>query len=235
MEGKKYDSGKARYDLIPPVVLDQLAQVLTYGSQKYGDNNWQNVTPFNDRYYAAAMRHLQADRAGEVHDPESGLPHLTHALASVAFLLWHQLSAVSTSRATGPGPAMAMPEERDELDDFGATRRDYYKALFDYHRPLHDFLLRTNQIDQFMDVVVTELTFDEWLRALDTPDAANVINSVPVIEREFLTNLQEAWDEQTITARKQHKPCGQSVPDVFGETAELLQAMFPGYTVVRIK
>lgn len=235
MEGKKYDSGKPRYDLIPPVVLDQLAQVLTYGSHKYGDNNWQNVKPFNDRYYAAAMRHLQADRAGEVHDPESGLPHLTHALASVAFLLWHQLSVVPTSRAVGPGPTMAMPEEHGEVDDMVATRRDYYKALFVHQRPLHDFLLRTAHIGRFMDAVVTELTFDEWLRALDTPDAANVINSVPVIEREFLTNLQEAWDEQALTARKQHKPCDPFVPDVFGEAADLLQVLFPGYTIVRIK
>lgn len=235
MEGKKYDSGKPRYDLIPPVVLDQLAQVLTYGSHKYGDNNWQNVTPFNDRYYAAVMRHLQADRAGEVHDPESGLPHLTHALASVAFLLWHQLSAVPTSRAVGPGPAMAMPEEHDEVDDWVATRSDYYKALYDYQRPLHDFLLRSANIGRFMDAVITELTFDEWLCALGSPNAANVINSVPVIEREFFANLQEAWDEYTIIDHKRLKPDNQFVPDAFGETAELLQTMFPGHTIVRIK
>lgn len=233
MEGKKYDSGKPRYDLIPPVVLEQLAAVLGHGAAKYGANNWQSVTPFNDRYYAAAMRHLQADRAGEVYDEESGLPHLAHALANVSFLLWRQLSAVPTDRVVGP--AMAMPEKHNEVDDMVATRRDYYKALYDYQRPLHDFLLRTVNIGRFMDAVITELTFDEWLRALGTPDAANVINSVPVIEREFLANLLEAWGEQTITAHKHHKPSNQSVPDVFGETAEQLQAMFPGYTAVRTK
>lgn len=92
MEGKKYDSGKLRYDLIPPVVLEQLAVVLGYGSAKYGDNNWQGVTPFTDRYYASTMRHLQAYRAGKVYDEESGLPHIAHTLANVSFLLWHQLS-----------------------------------------------------------------------------------------------------------------------------------------------
>lgn len=229
MEGKKYDSGKPRYDLIPPVVLEQLAAVLGHGAAKYGDNNWQNVMPFNDRYYAATMRHLQADRAGELYDEESGLPHLTHALANVAFLLWRQLSVDPTSRAVGPGPTMAMPEEPGEVDDMVAARRDYYKALFVHQRPLHDFLLRTANIGRFMDAVISELTFDEWLRALDTPDAANVINSVPVIEREFLANLQEAWDAQASTVSR------QPVPDVFGEVSELLQVAFPGRTFVRIK
>lgn len=87
MTGKKFDDGKPRYDLIPPVVLEQLATVLTFGAKKYGPNNWQTVPDAQNRYYSAMMRHVEADRGGEVFDEESGLPHLTHALACVTFLL----------------------------------------------------------------------------------------------------------------------------------------------------
>ena len=88
MEGKKYDTGKLRYDLLPPEVMEALASVLTYGAQKYGDNNWQSLTDFDKRYYSALMRHIEAWRKGEICDEESGLPHLHHALANVAFLVY---------------------------------------------------------------------------------------------------------------------------------------------------
>ena len=95
MSGKKFDDGKLRYDLVPPAVLKQLATVLTFGAKKYGANNWQTVPDSRDRYYAAMMRHVEADRGGEVFDEESGLPHLTHALACVAFMLHNTLATVS--------------------------------------------------------------------------------------------------------------------------------------------
>jgi hypothetical protein len=87
MTGKKFDAGKPRYDLIPPIVLEQLAAVLTFGAEKYGSNNWQYVPDAHNRYYSAMMRHVEADRGGEVYDEESNLPHITHALACVAFML----------------------------------------------------------------------------------------------------------------------------------------------------
>jgi len=38
MSGKKFDEGKLRMDLIPPAAIYGLAKVLTYGSEKYGQN-----------------------------------------------------------------------------------------------------------------------------------------------------------------------------------------------------
>jgi hypothetical protein len=37
----KNDNDKLRYDLIPPQALKALAEVLTFGANKYADNNWQ--------------------------------------------------------------------------------------------------------------------------------------------------------------------------------------------------
>ena len=88
-EGKKYDEGKLRFDLIPPIDLRALAQVYTYGAEtKYEDNSWQNLENFYPRYLAALHRHLNAHQLGEIKDPESGLYHLDHALWNLVALRW---------------------------------------------------------------------------------------------------------------------------------------------------
>jgi len=100
-EGKKFDSEKLRMDLIPVSTLNGLAEVLTYGAQKYGTNNWQGLSDFNNRFYGALLRHLIAWRSGEEIDTESGLHHLKHALANICFLLDHQ----SNSKAMNVNPS----------------------------------------------------------------------------------------------------------------------------------
>jgi len=89
--GRKDDGGKPRYDLIPPGALADVARVLAHGAAKYGDANWRRVEGAKGRYYAAAMRHLEAWREGprsghSTLDADSGLPHLAHALCCILFL-----------------------------------------------------------------------------------------------------------------------------------------------------
>jgi hypothetical protein len=83
----KFDKGKLRYDLVPTRTIRRLAEVLTYGAEKYEPNGWQHIDEPVSRYTAAAMRHFEAWRSGEYSDPESELPHLAHCLANIAFLL----------------------------------------------------------------------------------------------------------------------------------------------------
>ena len=85
--GLKYDSGKLRYSLVPPIAMRALAEVLTFGALKYAPNNWQLVDNGKERYLDALYRHLEAYRSGELVDPESNLPHLSHAITNIAFLL----------------------------------------------------------------------------------------------------------------------------------------------------
>lgn len=88
--GQKFDQGKLRYDLIPPEPLEAMASVLTHGAEKYAPDNWKQVPHAVERYQSAMWRHFQAWRKGETLDPDSGLPHLHHALCNLAFLVWFE-------------------------------------------------------------------------------------------------------------------------------------------------
>jgi len=84
--GAKFDQGKLRHDLVLPEFEDALAEVLTFGAQKYAAHSWKNVPDLEVRYYSALRRHMNAWRAGEWLDEESGLPHLAHAACNIYFL-----------------------------------------------------------------------------------------------------------------------------------------------------
>ena len=85
-EGKKFDYGKLRWDLLPIKEVEEVVEILTFGAEKYGPNNWQNVE--RHRYIAAAFRHFCAWIKGEKLDKESGKHHLAHMICNILFLLW---------------------------------------------------------------------------------------------------------------------------------------------------
>lgn len=84
--GAKHDSDKPRLDLLPWAAVLACADVLTFGADKYGAENWQRVPEGKRRFLAASLRHVIAYARGEWLDPESGLPHLSHALTSLMFV-----------------------------------------------------------------------------------------------------------------------------------------------------
>ena len=95
--GLKYDQGKLRYDLVPPHAIKAIADVLTYGADKYAPNSWRTVSDGETRYTAAMMRHFEAYREGEELDPETGKSHLSHCLCNLTFLLWFQQNRLRDS------------------------------------------------------------------------------------------------------------------------------------------
>jgi len=85
--GMKYDQGKLRFDLIPPELTEGIAEVLTYGAEKYAPNSWQTVPNGTARYLGATHRHLNLWQQGEKLDRESQLHHLKHAITNLWFLI----------------------------------------------------------------------------------------------------------------------------------------------------
>jgi len=92
-EARKDDQEKLQVDLVPPEAVEAMAAVLTDGAQRYGARNWEAGTRWG-RFYAALQRHMLAWWAGEDTDPDSGRPHLWHALCCVAFLTTYEIRGV---------------------------------------------------------------------------------------------------------------------------------------------
>lgn len=86
LSGKKFDGEKVDMDLLSPHALEKIAQVMTYGKQKYGANNWRGGIVYS-RLLAAVLRHINSYRKGETYDPETGLSHLSHASCGLMMLL----------------------------------------------------------------------------------------------------------------------------------------------------
>lgn len=57
------------------------------GMLKYGRSNFRAIGVRSSIYFDAVNRHLNAWFEGEDNDPDSGLPHLAHALAGLAILV----------------------------------------------------------------------------------------------------------------------------------------------------
>lgn len=57
------------------------------GMLKYGRSNWREAGVRASIYVDACKRHLNAWMEGEDTDPDSGLPHLAHALACLAIII----------------------------------------------------------------------------------------------------------------------------------------------------
>lgn len=92
MEKLKFDKGKLRYDLIPAEILEALAEIFTYGFEKYAKpfskekSGWEQVEI--ERYEAAMMRHYVAWKKGEEVDKESYYHHLKHMLWNAGVIMY---------------------------------------------------------------------------------------------------------------------------------------------------
>jgi hypothetical protein len=132
-EGVKYDTGKARYDLLPFDALEELTKIYTSGAIKYEDRNWEKGIKFS-RIIAAIFRHLTAWILGETNDKESNFHHLAHAawgcLAIVTFQKrkqdeWNDIQKRKQAKETNPNLVSinchmcgAKETDPDKFDDF---------------------------------------------------------------------------------------------------------------------
>jgi hypothetical protein len=100
MEGKKYDGEKPRMYLLPPKAIVEVARVLTFGAQKYDEDNWKKLDNLQNRYTGAALRHIFASMDGEDLDPETEYYHEAHAICCLLFKLEAKLNERTRSEDT---------------------------------------------------------------------------------------------------------------------------------------
>lgn len=92
--GAKLDAGKNRVGLMVSgfsKALAAVAEVTTFGANKYTPNGWKEVPNGIDRYTDALYRHLLQEAGGESVDQDSKLLHAAHtawnALARLELML----------------------------------------------------------------------------------------------------------------------------------------------------
>ena len=116
MKGRKDDSGKFEWSrftlaelwLWPFEAFNEISRVLVFGAKKYAPHNWAIVPNARQRYYDAAMRHLNAYYfKGETRDEESKLHTLAHACCCCLFLLALDLRGAFAKKVPGSLPSDA--------------------------------------------------------------------------------------------------------------------------------
>jgi len=80
------------------------------GMLKYGRSNWRAVGIRASIYYDAVGRHLDAWLEGEDNAPDSGLPHLAHAIAGLAIIIDATVKGNMTDDRMYPGNYREMME-----------------------------------------------------------------------------------------------------------------------------
>lgn len=77
---------KAPLSTVSAPVLLEIGTAMLEGARKYGRHNYRIADVRASVYYDATMRHLMSWFEGEDLDPDSGLSHITKALASLCVL-----------------------------------------------------------------------------------------------------------------------------------------------------
>lgn len=81
-------SNKVPFHFWPTTATILGAMACMYGNLQYGRTNWRAAGVRSSIYYDALARHMNAwFDEGEDNDPDSGLPHLAHALACIAIIV----------------------------------------------------------------------------------------------------------------------------------------------------
>jgi hypothetical protein len=77
---------KAPMSTVSCAVLAEVGVAMLEGAAKYGRHNYRAIGVSASVYYDATMRHLMGWWEGEDIDPDSGLSHVTKAIASLVVL-----------------------------------------------------------------------------------------------------------------------------------------------------
>lgn len=104
-KGRKDDKDKLRFDLISPFALEEIAKVLSFGANKYGDRNWEKGLSY-DRLLGAMYRHINAFQQGNIIDSDNGCHHMASvAFCAMAILHFHKTGNFSKEDGVKYEPA----------------------------------------------------------------------------------------------------------------------------------
>lgn len=129
------------------------------GALKYGRSNFRAIGVRASIYYDAALRHITRWFEGENEDPDSGLPHLSHALACLAIIVDAEAAGkLNDDRMVAGGFADQLHELTKHVERLKAK----YAGKSPKHYTIQDTLIEAGEI--------IPIDYDEYRAAkLGTP------------------------------------------------------------------
>lgn len=132
----RFNEGKPKYQLIPGFAQEQYAKVLTVGSKKYSDRNWEKGMKWTT-VIASLERHLYAIKRGEDYDKESGLLHSAHVMTNAAMLTeYYKLCPEFDDR---PHWYKRRPKIGLDIDEVLADFVKHYNSYFNIETPVESW------------------------------------------------------------------------------------------------
>lgn len=128
-EGKKYDSEKLEWSLLPLDSLGMIVRVFMFGADKYGRRNWENGMDWS-RLYNAAVRHMTKWYAGQTFDRETGINHLAHSIVSLMMILSYQMRNMGKDDRNINESESAVYQEYIPKPQCGFGNSDLVKEFF---------------------------------------------------------------------------------------------------------
>ncbi len=130
--GKRFNQGKLGLDQLTPFTMEELAQVLDHGKEKYGKFNWMLGLPWTE-IVASLKRHLsEFEKGNDFDDGEggSGRLHMAHVLCNAMFLLegYKSFPQFDDRRHSYLFKKKVGLDIDGVLADFGGQYRAYAKA-----------------------------------------------------------------------------------------------------------
>lgn len=104
---------KVPISVIPQQVIGEVGIALMEGARKYGRHNYRSAGVRASVYFDAAWRHLAAWWEGQDIDPDSGLSHISKAIAGLVVL---RDSMMSGNLTDDRPPVMQCAGWMDELN-----------------------------------------------------------------------------------------------------------------------
>lgn len=186
-KGLRFNEGKARHDLVPAFAQDQYVKVLTKGSEKYAERNWELGMKWS-KVLASLKRHIAAFERGEDYDNETGLLHMAHAMCNAAFMV--QYYKIYPQGDDRPHTYLNVPKIGLDIDEVLA---DFVGAMLAKFPEMKDRSVYWNDphiMDNFEKVKNDE---EFWL---NIPPKSNDLPFEPhcyITSRPISTEITEKW------------------------------------------
>lgn len=90
-KGSRKNEGKTPLELISPILLEGVGEVLAAGAKKYEEHNWRRGMKWSI-VLGSMLRHI-SKWISPIHsdfDEETGLNHLNHAACNIMFLMEYE-------------------------------------------------------------------------------------------------------------------------------------------------